>query len=58
MESMDQAADQFTKVLCSQMFEAQGNVVVKSKRSKSGAMIDRDKRGRKKDGGNRRKPSP
>ena len=55
---MDQAADLFTKVLCSPMFETQATMVVKSKRSKSGAMIDQDKRGRKKDGGKRRKPSP
>ena len=33
-------------------------MVVGSKRSKSGTMIDKDMRRRMKDGGGRRKPSP
>ena len=50
-------ADLFLKVLCGPMFEAQASVLVGFKRSKSGTMIDRDKRGRMMDGGDRRKPS-
>ena len=58
VESLDQAADLFTKVVCGPMFEAQASVVVGSKRSKSEMMIDRDKRRWMKRGGGRRKPSP
>ena len=56
MESMDQAAVLFTKMLCGSMFEAQANVVVGSKRSKSGTMIDQDKQRRMKDSGSYREP--
>ena len=57
VESMDQAADLFTKELYGPMFEEQTNVAVGSKRSKSETMIDGDKRRRLKDGSGSRYPS-
>ena len=49
--------DLFTKVLCSPMLEAPAIVVVGSKKSESGTMIDRDMRRRMNDGCVRRIPS-
>ena len=57
VESMDQAADLFTKMLSGRMFEALANVVVGSKRRKPGTVIDRHKRRGTKGGGGTRKPS-
>ena len=44
VEYMNQAVDLFTKLLCGPMFQAQASVVIEFKGSKSGTMIDRDKR--------------